>query len=70
MVLGNTAWWKKLKVWCLEINENFVRIGQCKADVCLLTLYKSNIGVSRSSILPTYIYKAKNFNGIDAEISC
>ena len=53
MALGNTTWWKKLKVLesFLEINENIVRIGQCKADVCLLTLYKAKIGVSRSSSL-------------------
>ena len=51
LALGNTTWWKKLKVWRLEINENIVRIGQCKADVCLLTLYKAKIGVSPSSIL-------------------
>ena len=51
ILFGNTTWWEKLKVWCLEINENIVRIGQCKADVCLLTLYKAKIGVSPSSIL-------------------
>ena len=33
LALGNTTWWKKLKVWRLEINENIVIIGQCKADV-------------------------------------
>ena len=47
LALGNTNWWKKLKVWRLEINENIVRIGQCEADVCLPTLYKAKIGVSR-----------------------
>ena len=51
LAAGNTTWWEKLKVWRLEINENIVRIGQCKADVCLLTLYKAKIGVSRSSSL-------------------
>ena len=51
LAFGNTTLWEKLKVWRLEINENIVRIGQCKADVCLLTLYKAKIGVSRSSSL-------------------
>ena len=47
LAAGNTTWWEKLKVWRLEINENIVRIGQCEADVCLPTLYKAKIGVSR-----------------------
>ena len=55
LAAGNTTWWEKLKVWRLEINENIVRIGQCKADVCLLTLYKAKIGVSHSSILNIFV---------------
>ena len=51
LVAGNTTWWEKLKVWRLEINENIVIIGQCKAVVCLLTSYKAKIGVSRCGIL-------------------
>ena len=47
LAAGNTTWWQKLKLWRLEINENIVRIGQCKADVCLPTSYKAKIGVSR-----------------------
>ena len=43
----NTTWWEEQKVWRLEIHENIVRIGQCEADVCLLTSYKAKIGVSR-----------------------
>ena len=65
LAFGITTWWEKLKVWRLEINENIVIIGQCKAVVCLLTSYKAKIGVSRCGIL---VLIAKSFNCLISEL--